>query len=413
MRSPVPESIARLLTPEAVRERCHEVLAAAEAGAARHFEVVPAALDGVVDLVVAETRANYPDGRVPLHSRWRHFELGGRDLWAELLAAHPPFDAAEQARAGLDLAVVSVLLDAGAGPAWTYRDAATDMALGRSEGLALASLRLFGSGALSRHGAAAALRADAEALAGLTPAALAEAFQVTDENPLIGVAERAGLLNRLGAAILARPDVYARDADTRPGHLLDHLSGTAAGAPLPARAILVALLDTLGPIWPHGLSLGGVALGDVGRHPAVTRTDGTGGLVPFHKLSQWMSYSLIEPLQAAGLTVIDIDGLTGLAEYRNGGLLIDGGVLVPRHDAVLGGRHRPDSEVVVEWRALTVALLDRIAGLVRARLGQDATTLPLSAVLQGGTWAAGRRLARERRADGGPPLAIESDGTVF
>ena len=91
----------------------------------------------------------------------------------------------------------------------------------------------------------------------------------------------------------------------------------------------------------------------------------------------------------------------------------DGGVLVPRHDSVLGGRHRPDSEVVVEWRALTVALLDRIAGMVRARLGQDATTLPLSAVLQGGTWAAGRRLARERRADGGPPLAIESDGTVF
>jgi len=37
----------------------------------------------------------------------------------------------------------------------------------------------------------------------------------------------------------------------------------------------------------------------------------------------------------------------------------------------------------------------------------------LARVLEGGTWAAGRRIARERRPDGAPPLAIESDGTVF
>ena len=70
-------------------------------------------------------------------------------------------------------------------------------------------------------------------------------------------------------------------------------------------------------------------------------------------------------------------------------------------------------EIVVEWRALTVALLDRLADLVRARLGVTPERLPLAKVLQGGTWNAGRVLAQQLRADGGPPLSVISDGTVF
>ena len=108
-----------------------------------------------------------------------------------------------------------------------------------------------------------------------------------------------------------------------------------------------------------------------------------------------------------------LDGLTGLPEYRNGGLLVDLGVLRPRHPGVLNERHRVDSEVIVEWRALTVALLDRVAAGVRAELGLDAAAMPLSRVLQGGTWSAGRRIARELRADGSPPIRLDSDGTVF
>jgi hypothetical protein len=72
--------------------------------------------------------------------------------------------------------------------------------------------------------------------------------------------------------------------------------------------------------------------------------------------------------------------------------------------------HEVSSEFIVEWRALTVALLDRVAPLVNAELG---VALSLPSVLEGGTWAAGRELARELRADAGPPLHIRSDGTVF
>ena len=75
--------------------------------------------------------------------------------------------------------------------------------------------------------------------------------------------------------------------------------------------------------------------------------------------------------------------------------------------------HDVASPLVVEWRALTVALLDRLAEALRRRLDMDATTLPLAKVLEGGTWAAGRQIARDKRADGAPPIKVISDGTVF
>jgi hypothetical protein len=73
----------------------------------------------------------------------------------------------------------------------------------------------------------------------------------------------------------------------------------------------------------------------------------------------------------------------------------------------------PLSEPVVEWRALTVTLLDHLAILVRERLGKTADEFPLVKVLEGGSWAAGREIAFEHRTDGSPPLSIVSDGTLF
>jgi Protein of unknown function (DUF1688) len=111
--------------------------------------------------------------------------------------------------------------------------------------------------------------------------------------------------------------------------------------------------------------------------------------------------------------VVDVDGLTGLAEYRNGGLFIDSGVLALRRAQEAVRAHDVSSTLVVEWRALTVALLDRLAERLRERIGMDALSLPLAKILQGGTWAAGRKMAHERAADGSPPLRVISDGTVF
>src|SRR5205823_12540793 len=111
--------------------------------------------------------------RVPLHSRWRHFEVGGIDR-AALIA--PGADPAERARARLDLAIVSVLLDAGAGRGWNYREIETGLLLGRSEGLAVASLRAMQAGLFSAD-PSRKWRADAVALAALSADWLGRAFQ--------------------------------------------------------------------------------------------------------------------------------------------------------------------------------------------------------------------------------------------
>src|SRR5262249_52187253 len=240
-------------------------------------------------------------------------------------------DAAAQARAAFDLAMVSVLLDAGAGSEWRYRDAATGAELGRSEGLALASLRMFEAGVFSAD-PADPLRADAERLLTIDAATLAAGFQVDAGNALLGLEGRAALLVRLGRAVAGNPGVFARREAPRPGGLFDFLAA-AWGERLPAARILEALLVHLAEICPGRCTLGGVGLGDTWRHPAVKRADTSDGLIPFHKLSQWLAYSLIEPLQEAGIAVSDIDGLTGLAEYRNGGLFVDAGVIALRDPA--------------------------------------------------------------------------------
>jgi hypothetical protein len=409
-RDGLEAAVRRLRTPEAVRARAALVLNAAEAGDTPHFRVDWNRLDHAADLVVRLTREQHPDLAIPLHSRWRHFELGGRDRWRECIAAFDHLDADEIARIRFDLVIPSVLLDAGAGPAWRWREPSSGELLARSEGLALASLALFERGLLSSH-RSRPLRADAAGLRALEAPSLAEVFQISADNPLVGIEDRALLLNRLGAAIELDPARFGHPA--RLGNLYDHLKARARQDRLPARTILITLLESLAAIWPGRIELGGYNLGDVGRHPAARTDDPTSGLVPFHKLSQWLAYSLIEPLEEAGTLVVDVDALTALAEYRNGGLLIDGGVLVPKHAAVLGEVHRADSEVVVEWRALTVALIDRLADRVRDRLGLTPAQLPLAKILQGGTWSTGRYLARHLRAEGGPPLRIISDGTVF
>jgi hypothetical protein len=397
-----PEGPDYLLTAAAVRERCGQIFAAAERGETRHFGLLPQRLEDAVNRVVAVTRHRYPDLAVPFHSRWRHFSAGGVDRTG-LVA--PGVDLAERTRARLDLAIVSVLLDAGAGPGWQYREAETGLVIGRSEGLAVAGLRAMQAGLFSAN-PRQPWRADAAALLSLTADHLGAAFQNIPGNALSGLEGRAALLRRLGEVAFDRPDVFGTPA--RLGNLYDFWLPRRAG--LPAPDLLRVILRALGPIWPGRLELGGTPLGDSGRHSAVAGD----GLVPFHKLSQWLVYSLIEPLAGAGFHITDIDDLTGLAEYRNGGLFLDCGVLELRDPGLAARPLDPFGEPVVEWRALTIVLLDRLAERVRERLGVGRSDFPLAKVLEGGSWAAGREIALERRPhDGSAPLSIVSDGTLF
>lgn len=391
--------VERLLSTDTIRSQARRMLEHAQKGGT-HFEIDMDRLPICADYVVRVTRQNYPDLKIPFHSRWGHFRAGGIDRAASV---------GSDVRSRIDLAVVSVLLDAGAGMAWRYTEAGTGKVLSKSEGLAVASLHMFLKGAFSSV-PSNPQQCDARGLRALAEKDLTEGFQVSRSNPLVGVEGRLGLLHQLADALERQPEFFgsAHTESPRVGGLFAWYQAFAHGGTLRADQILRGIQLGLGSIWPGRLEMDGFNLGDVWRYEPFGED-----WVPFHKLSQWLSYSLIEPLTDAGLPVVEADRLTGLPEYRNGGLFLDLGVLKLRDPTLSTKTHGAGSPLVIEWRALTVELLERVAPEVRSRLGLSRELFPLGKVLEGGTWAAGRRIAAERRPDGGPPLLIESDGTVF
>ncbi|MBB4221474.1 URC4/urg3 family protein [Variovorax guangxiensis] len=429
-----PSGAATLLrTTAAIRQRANALLARARRGESQWFRIGgDDALEDAARTVAEVTRERYPWDTIPYHSRWRHFEAGGVNRVEELDRLLGKVDARQRASAHIDLVLVSVLLDAGAGAGWHYTESATGQRFTRSEGLGVASFHAFTSGLFSSD-PDRPFQVDAAGLRGLVTERLGDAFQVSEVNPLVGLAGRAVLLRRLGEAMSEQPETFGDEG--RPAGMFDALvapfgAATPPTAEITAHQILSLLLETLSRIWPAANAVdsiaadgsdspGGIgsgdpalALGDCWRHSAVRGPGLTNGWMPFHKLSQWLTYSLLEPFEWAGVKVRHLDALTALPEYRNGGLLIDSGVIVPKDPAFLSRTWKVGDEFIVEWRALTVALLDEVAPRVRKVLDRTEEELPLACVLEGGTWAAGRALAQRLR-DGAPPLLIESDGTVF
>ncbi|NJM70479.1 MAG: URC4/urg3 family protein [Scytonema sp. RU_4_4] len=402
------ELVAYLRSPSAIRERCEQLFELAIEGHSHHFSCDLTLLPKVAEYVLEVMREQYPDLQIPFHSRWRHFEAGGVQRLFQLDKQLAGLTPQQKAIAKFDLAVISVLLDAGAGENWSYHESETQLDFKRSEGLAVASFQMFCDGTFSSDKQTAPLQVNAQRLQALTEKELADGFQVNAENPLVGIAGRLKLLQKLGQALLSSPHLFGKQ-NPRPGNLVNYFIENSSHKQLAAASVLSAVLEGIGDIWSGRIEVAGINLGDVWFHPRVADD----GLVPFHKLSQWLTYSLLEPLQELGLEITGLDTLTGLAEYRNGGLCLDLGLISPKRPEILLQSHSVASEVIVEWRALTVILLDRIAATVRNKLGMSAKELPLVKILQGGTWTAGRKIAVEYRKGGTSPIQIESDGTVF
>lgn len=265
---------------------------------------------------------------------------------------------------------------------------------------------------------------------------------------MVGVEGRTQLLNRLGDALISGSKFFSLPGDknlSRPGFLVDYLLSHPTTRQEGQKKIvsMVALwelvIDGFGPLWPPTRTkMDGQSLGDVWPCNAMKQAKGDGKtrdehkhLVAFHKLSQWLTYSLLEPMtMILGIEFDGMDKMTGLAEYRNGGLFVDLGLITLREVDVKRGldqarKMKPDhpepvplfevfDPVIVEWRALTVSLLDLVGDQVRGAYGLTKQQMPLVKVLEGGTWKAGREVAAKKRPKTkGPPVQIISDGTVF
>ena len=235
------EALAYLRSPRAIRERCEQLLLLASNDRLDHFRYAPDKLVDVVDYVVSVMRETYPTLDIPLHSRWRHFNTGGVDRLQQLGQLLAPMEVEEQARCRFELVITSVLLDAGAGEQWAYYEESSKSTYTRSEGLAVASFHMFLDGGFSSR-PELPLQADSDGLRSLTASRLTDAFQVTPDNPLVGLAGRVELLQALGHAVAQTPEVFGASAP-RLGYLFDSLRNHAVSGVLPADVILKMLLD--------------------------------------------------------------------------------------------------------------------------------------------------------------------------
>ncbi|KAK3200923.1 hypothetical protein GRF29_213g410401 [Pseudopithomyces chartarum] len=419
----------------AVRERTRLVLEKARKNQLKHFTVDMSKFQDTATYVVAIIKLHSP------HGRWQHFDVGGRPRVDQLMASWPStVDNQERTRRLIDLFLVSVLLDAGAGTKWQYRSKESGKIYRRSEGLAVASLEMFKAGIFSSN-PNEPCQVDSAGLKKIDIKVLARGLQVTDENIIDGLEGRAGLLMRLGDA-LQNQEVFGLEA--RPGNMLDfllsHPSTQASSVPIiPLPTLWNVLMDSLAPIWPASRTqIDGIPLGDawpcsvMPSHP----THPWENIVPFHKLTQWLAYSLMIPMtKLLHVHFAGADLLTGLPEYRNGGLFIDTGLLTLKpEDAKRGlaqyqrnaqNKGQPSMEVVplftaeddviVEWRAVTVGLLDELLVEVNSLLGLSGPNkLNLAQMLEAGSWKGGREIAEVSRPNTKePPIMILSDGTVF
>ncbi|KAI9469624.1 hypothetical protein BDB00DRAFT_985386 [Zychaea mexicana] len=402
-----------LRTLGSIRDRCQQVYEKALQGQLCYFDTDETKLDVIVDHVAELTHRRFSDiSKIPPHSRLRH--LG--ETYEAWRAKQEP--GLELARKMVDLVIVSVLVDAGAGQQWKYTTQ-TGEQIGRSEGLAIASVDMFLKGYFAQD---ATDHVDAGGLSKLSVERMTEGFQVSEGNPMVGLEGRSQLLNRLASVIQDQPTYFpaASSGAVRPGNLVDYLlDGNKDTKTVPIDKLWKAVMS-LGGIWPARIEVEGVQLGDV--WPCTCLADASpANLVPFHKLSQWLTYSLIEVIESClGITVEGVEQMTGLPEYRNGGLLVDYGLLTLKPEVAKRGGGADDGSLptfegsdpaIVEWRALTVVYLDKIHKAMETRLGQK---LKLAQVLESGTWTAGREIAAKLRPDtAGPPIVIKSDGTIF
>ncbi|KAL4890673.1 hypothetical protein BDV59DRAFT_89412 [Aspergillus ambiguus] len=426
--------IEHLLSLQAIREKAHAVFQLAEQGSLSHYDYHPERLDEVGDYVMGIIERDFGPDRyhlIPPHGRWQHFEVGGVPRISNLLDTWKKdgYDVKEQARSLIDLFFVSVLLDAGAGDTWRYKEPDTEEVYTRSEGIAVASLHMYLDGMFADQ---ASLRKDivhGQGLQALSLETLSAGFQAGKGNNLLGLSARGDILRRLGESLLSLPQFFGPSG--RPGLLVDYILENSEGS-LDYSLLWSILQKTLIPIWPSDRThVRGQPIGDAWPLRALRQCsdDGsdpeTASIQPFHKLTQWLAYTLMVPftrLLSAPWANAELG--TGLPEYRNGGLFVDMGLLTLKPEAMerglqsSGGGDLPcfgaGDDEIVEWRAMTVALLDKLHERVATSGRFGGTRLSLPQMLEAGTWKAGRELAAAKRPETkSSPILNSGDGTLF
>ncbi|KAG2184499.1 hypothetical protein INT43_000408 [Umbelopsis isabellina] len=424
-----------LLSLRAVREQNKRIYECVKSGKLQHFDIDLDKMEEVVRFVTLLVKRDFDDpSEMPSHSRWRHFDAGEQPRIKQLLASMSSSSALDKAKRLIDLFVISILLDTSPLHQWGYQEKSTGRVYRRTEGVAVAVLEIFKTGLFSSD-PGDPYRVDAAALADLTVDDLANGFQISAKNTLVGLEDRVNLIQHVTETMKDYSSLFSSKDKTssRPGNMLDYLLSHASTVRSNKSSAVqmetlwsVAIL--LGELWAQGSKVGDKLMGDVWHCEALKSTGNSDCYLPFHTTTQWICYSVIDILETVlSVTVDGKDQLTPLTEYPNGGLLLDTGLLVLkkrdlesglsnyRRNSLLPGQPKIEvapmfdinDSVVIEWRALTIYYVEIVASKVREKL-RSKKHLTLPQILEGGIWNAGRELAEISRPNTQePPIVIK------
>jgi hypothetical protein len=286
-------------------------------------------------------------------------------------------------------------------------------------------------------------------LISLQDSVFSKSFQISESNPMVGVSSRIELLQSVGRSLASLPEIFGEAG--RPGKLvgtlITHFNCVKAPANISTDYLIAqagdkkaldyetlwsCLQKLLIPSWPSDRTVvDGQPVGDAWPLAILTaKADKEGDssprsrIQPFHKLTQWLGYSLVVPFtRQLGYSWDNLTLGTGLPEYRNGGLFVDLGVLTLKDDDLKEGlkasgealpKFDASSDVIVEWRAMTVALLDELHKIVSKTFEARGVSLSMAQMLEAGTWKSGRELAASLRPNTkSSPILVVSDGTLY
>ena len=381
---------------DVIRERAWMLLAAAERGQSDHFvpsaEAIGTVAVALADSIRADDAAVKGTAPPPLANLWHGMRRHQPGALAALGDALAGGDGLERARSGADLAALHRIIE--------------PIGLDASSPALDALVRHFAAGGWSGRAGAVALDAPGirRALAGDGAVAIPDALMAK-----LAEGGRRQRLEQLAAGLERAPDQLGLDG--RFGSLLEGLVAESAGSggigdstgQIPAQLLVDRLAPLIDPITASTVRIGGSLAGDVWRHPLAWAEDRSRELVPFHSLLLALVLDLVEPLEEASAPLADLDQLPVPADRVLAAQMLRLGLVRSRHPAVARLRHPPGSDIVVELRALSVALCERLADRLRAELGRTAHDLPVVQIVEPLA-----QLAMKWREAPGPGIAINS-----
>lgn len=394
-----------LLSPAAIRQQCMKVFTLAVEGKSHfilHLDEIPKVADYVFEVLTER----YPQLEIPGHSCWVHLKESTKRQ--EILASYlDTLDNEERLKFKIDFATLVSVIGAGTGSEWSFEDKEEGIKLGRTEGLVCAAFDLMMSDLFKTDGL---YQLNAQNLLSLEVQSFTSMFQISEKNKLYGIEGRLSLLNQLGYCLENNNSYF--DLEQRPGDLLNTFKKALSAGEIEAYSLFHSILKAFHKIWPSRLNINGVSMGDTWLYKPIG-TSPIEQILPFHTLSQFMVYSYFSAIEDYGWKIVNKDSLSGLSDYRNSGLFVDLGVLELRDIFELQKLHLPSDNIILEWRALSVVLLDQLAKVIRDKMTLDSQQFPLWKILEAGSWHAGRKIAYHIRANGEPPLKIQSQGMVI